>query len=241
MARLIPERTVDSLFAYEVLHAMPSATIWSPSNTAGSWDHEVTIGQARLLVVECKAVDRTSSGHWRIPIDRGQLTTYAQRTPQVAYLLPAKPSRARPWTRACYEQSCARGQMCLACHVPYAGNPRRWAGRLGRLGRAPLHLSFQPWFNHWAWLIRADDLATQIDPAAASISAQDTDLRSLSGSKRFCHVLRELSLHETGGISDSIEAFLFAGVQLTDLGGMLLETWRSSNDEDATPPHLVAY
>jgi hypothetical protein len=39
LMRLIPERTIDSLFAYEALQALPTALLWSPSNTAGMWDH----------------------------------------------------------------------------------------------------------------------------------------------------------------------------------------------------------
>lgn len=41
--RLVPERTIDSLFAYEALQALPTGLIWSPANTETStnreWDH----------------------------------------------------------------------------------------------------------------------------------------------------------------------------------------------------------
>ena len=43
----------------------PHASLWSPANTSGSWDHALTSGSGRVLVFECKGVDSTGNS-WRV-------------------------------------------------------------------------------------------------------------------------------------------------------------------------------
>lgn len=184
---LVPERTVDSLFAYEALTALPQATLWSPTNTAGSYDHEVVSPSGLQLIIEAKAVKQTAAhSFWRNPIDQAQLKRYVAQPFPVTYLLPAQPDRG-PWYRSCLP-SCGASSHCVACEELWDPHARRWAGVLPRVRQLPLHRQFTYWFSHWAWCITATDLAAQIS-SKTSIKAWDADHAARVGAVRLCHLL----------------------------------------------------
>lgn len=116
--RLIPERTIDSLLAFELVQAVPTGVIWSPSNTRGQWDHAFVTGR-RTLVFECKGVvsnvRRDPTARWTLPIDMVQLANYLQAGIDLTYLLPARPSTlSHPRIRSCTVDPDAFGH-CVAC------------------------------------------------------------------------------------------------------------------------------
>ncbi|MGO1200848.1 MAG: hypothetical protein ACTMKY_13220, partial [Dermabacteraceae bacterium] len=55
----IPERTIDSLFAAEVVRDDPYSLIWSPTQYAGSPDHELTDASGRVGRTRSKRARRT--------------------------------------------------------------------------------------------------------------------------------------------------------------------------------------
>jgi hypothetical protein len=240
LVRLIPERTIDSSFAFEIVTALPHSTLWSPSNTKGSWDHEVSVASGRTLIFECKAVD-TGANSWRIPINRTQLGHYVSIVPNALYVLPAQPRFKKPWNLRCLEGGCSVARGCIPCQVSYPWVPRRSAVLSPRLARASQHIAFQPWFNHWAWCVTAADLQRHLPLGSASLSGRDIDHASIPGSIRFCHLLEQLQSIAAGrGASRTAATWFTDGAALADLAGMLRELATASEENGSTPPHLVA-
>lgn len=209
---LVPERTVDSLLAIELLTALPTAVIWSPQavavknspSQAGTPDHYLQTA-SRRYVFECKtlhAPTRQATTGWRVKVPFGQLDRYVRNgLGRILYLLPAKPVQVlSPWVRSCNSHGAA-GAACTACRNPTAQTgpvyERRWAGLHSPVKLAPPYAQFQPWFNHWAWCVTANDLHAYIVstrsrsslPAVVSIDASDASLQSIPGADRLCHFL----------------------------------------------------
>lgn len=209
---LVPERTVDSLLAIELLTALPTSIIWSPQavavknspGQAGTPDHYLRTA-SRRYVFECKtlhAPKRQSTTGWRVKVPFGQLDRYVRNgLGGILYLLPAKPAQVHsPWVRICNSHGVA-GAACAACRNPAAQSgpvyERRWAGLHSPVKQAPAYAQFQPWFNHWAWCVTADDLHAYLLsmrsrsslPAVISIDASDASLQSIPGADRLCHFL----------------------------------------------------
>lgn len=196
----LPERTVDALFAYEVLTALPSAQIWSPANQAGQdmiVDHEVsTPGHDRLFVFECKTfyADPTKNDdEMYVRIDMPQLEQYAHRAPGTLYVLPAHDSPGDPADRGtCGCSSCG----CWACDGP----KQRRTGTT--VSGYPWHKRFQFWFSHWAWCVPARYLKDFIDSQPRKrngvvlrasdyrdVNALDYVLEDIPAAIRLCHLL----------------------------------------------------
>jgi hypothetical protein len=249
--RLIPERTVDSLLAYELVHAVPTGVIWSPSNTRGQWDHAFLTGR-RTLVFECKGVvsdvRRSPTARWTVPIDAVQLKNYLQAGIDLTYLLPARPSTLRhPWIRDCMVDPDALGR-CIACKG-FHNNPsdaRRFAGAAQHVRTAPEHVRCQPWFNHWAWCVRASSLSRHFaatNATAVSLDASDHLLEGLPGAERLCHVLAAArQAHDHGGdVTGLRDQFpVPAGLILDVLGSN--RNWQLVDaDEESTPPLAISF
>ena len=196
----LPERTVDALFAYEVLTALPSAQIWSPANQAGQdmiVDHEIsTPDHVRLFVFECKTfyADPTKNDdEMYVRIDRPQLEQYAHRAPGTLYLLPAHSLPGNPADRgACGCSGCG----CWACDGP---EQRR---TVTAVSGYPWHKRFQFWFSHWAWCVPALELKDFIDSQPRKrngvvlragdyrdLNARDRVLEGIPAAIRLCHLL----------------------------------------------------
>ena len=240
--RLIPERTVDSLLAAEVILALPEALIWSPSNTAGMWDHAVLSQFGRLIVFECKGVvsnaAREPTAPWRVPIDVPQLDAYVVSSVAITYLLVSRPGDLRvPWRRFCNDGR-ADG-MCSACYAPQGTTPRRWAGSQLHVNKAKSHVRMQPWFNHWAWCIPATSLQKHLG-GKSWISARDQDLAAIPHAVRLCHLFEDLTGKrnghpDAGAISESFVAYGEDAVfrELSVAGN------ESGEDGEGTPPVIV--
>lgn len=194
-ARMIPERTVDTMFAIEVAQLIPYAIIWSPSNTRGQIDHVVSIPDTRAFIFECKGTitDAAKDPYkpWRSPIDRRQLCGYLGAGRPVLYVLPAKPARlALPWIRICNSDPDRQGR-CRACHNSSERGSRRWAGESPTVKNAPFHVRFQPWFAHWCWVIPAQDLDRYLKGRQGDVDlpTEDHALARIPGADRLCHFL----------------------------------------------------
>jgi hypothetical protein len=185
---LVPERTVDSLLAYELLRGFPAAILWSPTNTAGSLDHQLYVGGRSAILFECKGIE----DRWRIPIRARQLDDYVSGgLGQLLYLLPSKPTdAAAPWRRSCARDPDAQG-YCLACTAHRGSDQRRWAGLQTHVSTAPLERRLQPWFNHWAWCVPASQLQAHLGSPRRDlrIPADDNSLAAIPGAERLCHML----------------------------------------------------
>jgi hypothetical protein len=195
--RLIPERTVDSMFAIEVVEFVPHALVWSPTNTKGQVDHVVRGLGVSALSFECKGTvsdpKQDPAKPWMSPIDYQQLAAYVG-TPglPVLYVIPAKPTKPdSPWIRRCaLDPDPDHGGMCRACHNPsakFCHNPsaksRRWAGESPTVKGAPIHYRFQPWFAHWCWVIPAGVLDRHL---ARKGGPRDAHRRSPAGGDPGC-------------------------------------------------------
>lgn len=188
MARYIPERTVDSLLASELIRHDPYTLIWSPSNTAGSADHLARGSSGVLAVFECKAVDRLAAGTWRSEVPQGQLDAHAARGHAVWYLFLGQPNGRDPANR----RSCpsCRG-WCRAC----CRDSRSWSLLAPHIKRADERLKLQPWFCHWSWVISAKNLRAAIPlrgpgmPSAYQLPVTDADMEALGKAERLCHFL----------------------------------------------------
>lgn len=151
--RLIPERTVDSMFAIEVVEFVSHALIWSPTNTAGQVDHYIYGLRGVAVPFEIKGVitnsNRDPHRPWRSPIDYRQLQRYVHQGLPVLYVIPGRPDPFRsPWIRDCTHDPDPTGR-CLACSNAHQG-ARRWAGQdRPAIKTAPLEMRAQPWFAHW--------------------------------------------------------------------------------------------
>lgn len=218
---MIPERTIDSLFAIEVLEFVSHALIWSPSNTAGQVDHLVDGIRGIAVPFEVKGIvtDASRNPHrpWTCPIDYAQLASYISRAIPVLYVLPGRPDPFRsPWLRACATDPNGFGH-CQACDNS-GQSARRWAGQdRPAVKAASLRVRAQPWFAHWCWLISAVDLdihlRTQGSPS--SINVADASMLAVPGADRLCHFL--------AGVADgslSLESF---GVDASEIGAVLAE------------------
>jgi|JI10StandDraft_1071094.scaffolds.fasta_scaffold63404_3 hypothetical protein len=208
MPVLIPERTIDSTFAFEILSAAPTALLWSPAQNQGAGrtlrtpDHELR-GARRKLVFECKTIYTPSQAPttWVVRIPTDQLDDYiAQGLPNLVYVLPALPhTPASPWLRTGCTDPEPDTLACSACANPTlsSGGPvywRRWAGRYRPVSTAPAHQRLLPWFNHWAWCVTARSLRSYLwrNGAPRQIvdhPAQDNQLQAIPGATRLCHLL----------------------------------------------------
>lgn len=200
--RLIPERTVDSMFAIEIAQFVPHALVWSPTNTKGEVDHVVQGLDALALSFECKGtvtdVTQNPAKPWKSPIDHKQLDAYVG-TPglPVLYVIPAKPTHPDvPWVRTCACNTGPQG-VCLACPNPKPDpdrTSRRWAGKSPTVKGAQIHCRFQPWFAHWCWVIPAGvlkrNLARKGGPPV--MPTADHQLAAIRGADRLCHFLTDV-------------------------------------------------
>lgn len=208
MPTILPERTIDSLFAFEVLAALPTAKVYSPANNAGPGtpDHVVTVSSGSI-VFELKTLSSaTATGApWYVDVPRAQLSSYVGTAANVTYVLPAEPAnRLMPWLRACTTDPDSRGR-CQACYASStagdAASRRRWSGMLPRWQSEPPEVQLQPWFNHWAWCLPASMLDAHLRAKGTTsgtarswhVSAQDAALGSLPGAVRLCHLLQGLT------------------------------------------------
>lgn len=238
--RLIPERTVDSLLAYELLTAFPLGLIWSPTNHRGAWDHALFGGGRRVVLFECKAVlanlSATNPTVWKIPIGLSQLHDYVKnrRLSNLLYVLPARPKVAsKPWLRDCRSDPDVRGR-CLACLNAGAHATRRWAGQEPLVAGAPHRIRLQPWFVHWAWCVPAGDLWCKLGPTKTGdilLSADDADLEVLPGAQRLCHLLHRQGC--TGFMSNG--GLLDFALDSQQVGG----DWPLADDDSAQPLGLL--
>jgi hypothetical protein len=196
--RLVPERTVDSLVAHELLRAVPTGLILSPSNTLAAVDHRFYAGASPQLVLECKGVDRrTVDGRWTVPLDLPQLDHYcSQRGQSIQYYLLSMPVD-RPWIRKCSVDADLRGR-CVACR-PVPADRRALAKLKGHIKKAPLELRVQPWVSHWSWLVSAGDLQAHVSgmrtPGQVSLTLDGSDaaMSAIPNARRFCHAFRRRS------------------------------------------------
>ncbi|WP_141564834.1 hypothetical protein [Dietzia alimentaria] len=237
--RYIPERTVDSLFAAEVVRYDPYALIWSPSQRdPNPVDHTVHGGGGNLAVFECKAVNAENptaadgGDYWFAEIDRLQLDNYVAQSYPVLYLLLAKPIDVlRPWNRSCDVGSCGK-RLCRCC----ARDARSWGALNPRASVAAEKTRFQPWYAHWAWVLTAKTLDTLLDdPASTKFEVRDNIMSSLSkGTQleitRLCHFLDDpsSSAPSTGMprfLVDTLDDFDFSDLFFPDVV-----------DEDTTGP-----
>ena len=223
MPVLIPERTIDSLFAYEFLTVAPTATIWSPHNNrgAGTVDHEIRTSH-RYFEVECKTIYRDHpAAPWTVRVRLGQLLSYmAVGKRKLIYLLPAQPTHPNhPWFVECSTDS-DFDRLCRACGFPsvHDGNVhiRRMSHRDRRIRHADLEVRLQPWFNHWAWCITAADLTRHIQTTKPRITggdvllpADDARLEAIPGAQRLCHLFEEIK-------TDFVRGLPFGGQPPTD-------------------------
>lgn len=244
--RLVPERTIDSLFAYEALQALPTSLIWSPANTAGMWDHAVVTSGGSMLVIECKALDGDRTNHrrsWRVPIDRAQLQTYLRLGVDLTYLLPARPqSVGSPWVRKC-AQDPSPGGFCLACYTPSSGNARRWSGQKALWQHVEPHLRLQPWFNHWSWCVRASDLEAHLVASGrkGSVKAADVELGAIAGADRLCHVLADAEAASAGAGGGRATKLVVSTDGALDVTAVLSNLEAAVGEEVSTPPLLVTF
>ncbi|YAL82470.1 hypothetical protein ACMYYO_11110 [Dermacoccaceae bacterium W4C1] len=217
MTVLVPERTIDSLFAFETLAAVPRAIIFSPANNAGRMtpDHEIRVRRGRVFVFELKTLSVVANNPgWVVTVPRTQLADYVAHKPNIIYLLPAQPGvQAKPWIRSCAQDPDSNGH-CIACANPGPTEPllhaRRWAGLSPYIQGQPPELLLQPWFNHWAWCVRAADLQAFLTvhnttpPGRPSweIDADDAYLSAIPTAERFCHLLQAMAAdHGPGTVS----------------------------------------
>lgn len=242
--RLIPERTVDSLLAAELVLALPDALIWSPSNTAGMWDHQVISQFARLIIFECKGVVSNAaaspSAPSFAPIDLPQLNNYVASGVGVTYLLASRPHDLRvPWRRPCNDGR-ADG-MCSACYTAVGTAPRRWADSMRHVRTAKTYLRLQPWFNHWAWCLPAEALQKHLG-TSVRVSLKDQDVASIAGAVRLCHLLEDLlaSGNEVPGAGALSENFVLDGEDAR----LVVESGAEGNEDayllEQTPPVVLS-
>jgi hypothetical protein len=68
-----------------------------------------------------------------------------------------------------------------------------------RVRNADPELRLQPWFNHWAWCVTAEDLTAHIQTQKLRrngpdvlIPADDAYLGAIRGAQRLCHLFEEV-------------------------------------------------
>jgi len=184
--RLIPERTVDAMFAVEVAHYLPTSIFWSPTPTAGELDHGFLTSGMQAMIFECKAVVtdkmRDPRKEWRSEINVAQLRSYLDSELPILYVLPVKPDDLdKPWVRS------SEGERCSYCRYPDA---RRSADRSPAVISADLRARSQPWFAHWCWVIPAVGLSSyRKGGSQVTISASSTNFEKIAGAERLCSFL----------------------------------------------------
>lgn len=179
--RYVPERTVDSLLAIELIRSDPNTLLWSPTNYASSPDHVVYGRGLRGFVFESKAVTRSSDeAPWRAPLDIEQLSAYLRLAARVRYVFLTPPHDGNhPWQTNCEE--CR--DFCEAC----PRDARRLAGLESSVAGAPPLLRLQPWFAHWA-VVATDQNVERYRVSRSSIEL-GTALPLQAGFSRLCHFL----------------------------------------------------
>ena len=221
--RLIPERTVDSMFAIEVVEFVPHALVWSPTNTKGQVDHFVYGLGVRALSFECKGTvsDRTidPAQPWKSPIDYKQLDAYLLAGFPVLYVVPAKPTHPDvPWVRTCACNPGPQG-VCLACPNPKPDpdrTSRRWAAADESLmvKGAKIHYRFQPWFAHWCWVIPAGvlyrHLVAERRPWEMPTADDQLAVMQGAGAQRLCHFLTDVRDGKRGLADISVDPGVLA-------------------------------
>lgn len=232
MARYIPERTVDSLVAIEIVRQDPFALVWSPSNSRHSFDHAVQSTGAALTILETKAVDINGAGAWTAPVDVQQLNHYCRLPFPVYYVFLGQPDNEwSPSWRKCSE---CGGDWCKTC----PRDARSWSSLEPHVQRSDPRFRLQPWFGHWAWTVSAVSLAAFHTACRggrtswtvrAGGAGSAPDVTAAPGAARLCHFLDDPT-HRT-----------LMGLELGDVLGLLsAEQELNGNDEgDATPPVLV--
>ncbi len=196
--RLVPERTIDSLLAVEVVRHDPHALIWSPTQVKDSWDHEILATGGWLWIFECKAVLETSwELVWRAPVDRDQLDTYVDRRIPAIYVFLAKPfDPNNPSVRPCSSSPCD-GERCRMC----CNDVRTLSDGVSHVASARPVQRLQPWFCHWAWAIRAERLQSLMATLGTSgrrprqINTMDSFFISHAEeyeALRLCHLLSDI-------------------------------------------------
>ncbi len=254
--RYIPERTVDSLLAAELVRYDPYALIWSPSQLDPlPVDHYAVGRSGRTIVFECKAVssskpsDDDGGVDWWAEIDTAQLAGYVGLNFPVVYLFVPRPNDYdldRPWMRRPCGVSPCDGQMCLRC----ARDARSWGGLEPAVTSVGIRCRLQPWFAHWGWVITATNLQRWIlaqyasVPLRANLKVKDAslaDLRDNYSAVRLCHLLN-VDGGPGGGSSGPVPPDPTDGMvigpdrQDIDLGVLTDGSIPQLADEDSTPP-----
>lgn len=202
LARLLPERTVDSAIAIELVRFDPHALIWSPSQRAPvPFDHELLSARLASAFFEAKAVERGNPP--TVPIDITQLRTYLQiGLDPLFYLLPVAPTRvSTPHSTICKIDGCCSSPgsgprpntQCVCC----PRDARTWTWLEAHYQSCPTPIRTQPWFSHWCWAVSARDLSSHPSVAAALrantasvvLDATDRRLGGIPGAMRLCHLL----------------------------------------------------
>lgn len=217
MRTIIPERTIDSLFAFEVITAWPSAQIYSPPNNAGPGtpDHEVKV-LSGSIVFELKTLSNGSYHRkkhdgtpWHVSIPKDQLSNYVRSGRKIFYVLPAQPRNVdKPWMRKCStDPDPNHNNWCKACaagirSIDPVSIRRRRTGNASHWKGAATPVRLQPWFSHWAWVVSAktlEDFVIQSIKASKHgvwddtdnwhIPAEDKVLELIPTVERLCHLL----------------------------------------------------
>ncbi|WP_281873136.1 hypothetical protein [Brachybacterium paraconglomeratum] len=236
----IPERTIDSLFAAEIVRYDPYALIWSPTQYRGSPDHELTNASGRVAIFECKGVQDVVdpiNNKWTALIDVPQLRQHANQAYPILYLFLAKPPhpKAPGYARACRHPCCySPGKSpCKQC----ARDARSWGTLEQHVLAASIRLKLQPWFSHWSWVITADDLQTHLQnqgkmrQATSTFTLDDSQIENdFPNASRLCHRFRDI--RSGSGPADDWTWPLLAAASFFD-------DMPRSRDEDATPPTSV--
>lgn len=231
MARTLPERTVDSMVAIEVVRLQPYAIVWSPTNTRSQIDHVIRSGLA-VSFLECKGVEDGVS----IPIDLEQLWEYAHGggPPDTLYVLPSAPIRSKaPYERVCARSCC--GHWCRFC----PRDARAWGGLERWINELGLEQRLQPWFAHWAWCVPCQPLAAHLGLAAgtrptgrAKLAWDDADLGALPDAIRLCHLFAP-------HVGPSLAAHRARPLEQRDAAALL--ELAEIADAEASPPLLVVH
>ena len=219
--RYIPERTVDSMLAAELVRNDPYALIWSPSqNDKFAVDHLVRT-DGTTVVFECKAVltdapDREDGGGggWSASIGVVQLEKYSKAPFEVLYVLAEGPATlSQPYnTHNCGLGPCDDShRRCRCC----PRDTRSWSAMNSRFWKTDLRLRWQPWFPHWTWVMSATVLwkwVKDVEGVSDAVRDKDKDFsvlvpvdrdqfrgrRTEGAVTRLCHLLAELRTPGTG-------------------------------------------
>lgn len=234
----IPERTVDSLFAVDVVRHDPYVLVWSPTQYRRSPDHVLSNATGRVAIFECKGVQPVNDAvidRWTTKIDVGQLAVHAGQPHPVLYLLLAKPPKPdQPAGRYCHKPCCAIGGLARGCKK-CPRDPRSWALLERHVATASIPLLLQPWFAHWAWTIPAADLYAWVTAhttgASMTFTLDDAQIdAAFPTAARLCHRLHELT---TSGPAQT--QWTWPPEEAADA----LSEFRSTDDDDATPVSVL--